>query len=507
MTTESRIEAPQVKPPIWRNSTFLKWAAQIAVLIGLLALFLLLGTQAASNLEAQGRGFTWDFLTDPPGIQLAEGIFIQPETGLQALATGVVNMLRVTASGILAATIIGVVVGVSRLSSNWLLNRLATVFVEIIRNIPLLIQIVFWFILSTQVFPDLGADDVGARWLVVSNGGISIPWFFPTETFWQWFAIFAVGGVGAGWIFRKREALREETGADTHAVRYALLTLAGAAILGWFIHPVAGALGWIWQLIAGVIAAVPPIVWQIGFAAIGVYLAVRWIRKFLDSLRSPAGLAKLTDDDYFRIGLVGFVGLVAAGVFLFVPSVTELITDTAEFIFRFLDQKFDFLRTGSPLRFARPEVIVPGRFPRIGDTGMTLTPAFFGVWVAVTLYTAAFIAEIVRGGVLAVPKGQTEAGLAMGLKRSQLLRLVVLPQAFRIIMPPIGNQYLNLAKNTSLAIAVGYPDPVATGTTLANQTGQFLQMFILWMAFYLTVSLTLSSVVNYYNRKLQLVER
>ena len=149
---------------------------------------------------------------------------------------------------------------------------------------------------------------------------------------------------------------------------------------------------------------------------------------------------------------------------------------------------------------------MPGRFPQIGPSGMTMTPAFFGVWLGVTLYTAAFIAEIVRGGVLAVPKGQTEAGLALGLKRSQLLRMIVLPQAFRIILPPIGNQYLNLAKNTSLGIAVAFPEVVAVGQTLFNQTGQALQVFILWMSFYLTVSLTLSAVVNYYNRKLKLVE-
>jgi general L-amino acid transport system permease protein len=138
---------------------------------------------------------------------------------------------------------------------------------------------------------------------------------------------------------------------------------------------------------------------------------------------------------------------------------------------------------------------------------MTMTPAFFGLWVGVTLFTAANIGEIVRGGVLAVPKGQTEAGLAMGLRRSQLLRLVVLPQALRIILPPIGNQYLNLAKNTSLGIAVAFPEVVAVMTTLANQSGQYLPVLLIWMGFYLTVSLTLSSIVNYYNRKLKLVER
>jgi general L-amino acid transport system permease protein len=505
--TQSRIAAPQTKPPLWRNATFLKWAAQIGALAGLLALVIILGSEAASNLRAQGRAFTWDFLTDPPGIQLAEGIFTQPATGLEALATGVVNMLRITFSGILAATLIGVVIGVSRLSTNWLLNRFATVYVEIIRNIPLLVQIVFWFIVASQVFPGLEADDAGSRWLVVSNKGVSTPWFFPTDTFWQW-GLFLLAGVIVGrMVLNARVRLLEETGRDTHPGRYGFGTFLAFAIVGWFAHPIAGAIGWLWQLVAAIISSLPGIVWQLVFAVGVLYLAARWIRRFLDSLRTPAGLAKLTDDDYFRMGLAGFLGVVAAALFLFIPGITGMITDVGEFVFRFFDQKFDFLRTGSPLRFARPEVVVPGRFAQIGPAGMTMTPAFFGVWVGVTLYTAAFIAEIVRGGVLAVPKGQTEAGLALGLRRSQLLRMIILPQAFRIIMPPIGNQYLNLAKNTSLGIAVAYAEVVAVGQTLFNQTGQALQVFILWMGFYLVVSLLLSSVVNYYNRKLKLVER
>ena len=122
-------------------------------------------------------------------------------------------------------------------------------------------------------------------------------------------------------------------------------------------------------------------------------------------------------------------------------------------------------------------------------------------------YTAAFIAEIVRGGILAVSRGQTEAAQAVGLKRSQYLRLIILPQAFRIILPPLGNQYLNLAKNTSLGIAVAFADIVAVGVTVINQTGQSLPVVMVWMAFFLLLSLTISAIVNYYNRKMMLVER
>lgn len=506
MTTE-RVAAPQTKPPLYRNGTFLKWAAQIGVFAGVVALFWILLSHASTNLEAQGREFTWTFLTDPPGIQLGEGIFIRPETGLEAFATGIVNMLRITVSGIIAATIIGVIVGVSRLSSNWILSKLATVFVESIRNVPLLVLIVFFFFVCTLFFPELADEATGPVPIVFSRAGISIPWLFPTDTFWQWVAFLALGAVAARVTYRSRDRIREQTGQEAHAFRYAGLVFLAVALVGWFAHPLAGAIGWVWQLLGAIVDAVPTLGWQLLLAAVCVYLAVRWIRNFLDSLRSPAGLAKLTDDDYFRIGLAGFVGAVGAAVFLFLPSITNLITDVSVFVLDFLDQKFDFLRTGMPLRFDLPEVVKPGNFAAIGPQGMTLTPAFFGLWVAVTLFTAAYIGEIVRGGVLAVPKGQTEAAMALGLKRSRMLRLVILPQAFRIILPPIGNQYLNLAKNTSLGIAIAYAEIVAVGSTISNQTGQALQVTIVWMAFYLTVSLTLSAIVNYYNRKLRLVER
>lgn len=508
MATDTRIAPqPERKPPLWRNATFLKWAAQLLVLAGLVGLAVILGLQATGNLEAQGRTFGWGFLSRPAGIQIGEGIFTRPNNGFQVLQTGAVNMLRITVSGILAATVLGVVVGVSRLSANWLLNRLATVYIEILRNIPLLVQIVFWFFVATLTFPDVAGDQEGMQWFVVSNKGISIPWLFPTDTFWQW-AVFAIGGVvSARYVYRARIRKLEESGADTYPGRSAFLTFFGFLLIGWFAHPIAGAVGWIWQLLESIVSAVPTLGWQLVLAGGSVALAARWIRRFLDSFRSPAGLAKLTDDDWFRIGLAGVVGVVAAFVFLFFPSLTASLIDLVDFVLRFLDQKFDFLRSGNPLRFARPDVVVPGRFPQIGSSGMTMTPAFFGVWVGVTLYTAAFIAEVVRGGVLAVPKGQTEAGLALGLKRSQLLRMIILPQAFRIILPPIGNQYLNLAKNTSLGIAVAYPEIVAVGQTLANQTGQAMQTFLIWIVFYLLVSLVLSGIVNRYNRRLALVER
>ena len=189
-------------------------------------------------------------------------------------------------------------------------------------------------------------------------------------------------------------------------------------------------------------------------------------------------------------------------------TVAELLRDGIANFFAWFGSQFTGT-AGNPLdpQLAAVEVRGTGGFVQYGTTGMVITPPFFAMWVGVTLYTAAFIAEIVRGGILAVSKGQTEAAMAVGLKRSQYLRLIILPQAFRIILPPLGNQYLNLFKNTSLGLAVAYADIVAVGNTLVNQTGQSLPIVIVWMAFFLTGSLIISAIVNYYNRKLKLVER
>ncbi len=497
------------RPPFWRNATFLKWAAQIGVLLGVVAMGYVLISQAAANMRAQGLSLDWDFLTDPPGIQLGEGVFIRPETGLEAFYTGAVNMLRIALSGIVVATVVGVVVGIARLSSNWLASKLATVFVETLRNIPVLVQVVFWFFLASSLFPLLEADSSGPipGLLLMSRKGVSFAWPFPQETFWQWGTFLVLGLLAARWTYRSRMRRAEEMGEHTRPLTWALAALGAWALVGWFAHPLAGALGWLFVVLAAQVGAIPVLVYQVLLAVASLYLGWRWIHRFLDSRRSPAGLAKLTDDDYFRMALAGLMGAGGAAALLLFPALTELGAGGLQGLLEFFDQKFDFLRTGAPVAIGQPSVELPGRFPQIADTGMTMTPSFFGIWMGITLYTASFIAEIVRGGILSVAKGQSEAGYALGLRRGQLLRMVILPQAFRVILPPLGNQYLNLAKNTSLGIAVAFPEMVQVGQTMFNQTGDTIQVILLWMGFYLSISLLVSLMVNYYNRRAQLVER
>lgn len=496
------------RPPIWRNVTILKWAGQIGVLAALIIVAYVAVSHAAQNLKASGLPFSWQFLKNPPLISIGEGFTTDPATGMEALLVGIVNMLRVTISGIIAATVIGVIVGIARLSSNWIVEKVAVVYIEIVRNIPLLVQMVFWFTIAS-LFPPLKAEGSGPipGWFYVSNSGISIPWFFPREVFWQWLTFVIIGLIAAKYVYAWRIRHLEETGEESHEILYAFGAFLLFAVGGWWAHPIIGFLGWIFQAIAWVFRVTPVLVGQIVLAVGSVALGALWIKRFLDSRRSPAGLAKLTDDDYFRIIFAGFLGLVAAAAFLIVPAITDSILLGLQKFFEFWQSKYEWMRTGQIVQFGRPGIDVPGRFPRYALTGMTMTQAFFAVWIGVTLYTAGFIAEIVRGGILAVPKGQTEAGLALGLRRGQLLRMIVLPQAFRVILPPMGNQYLNLAKNTSLGIAVGFAELVSVGRTLYNQTGATVQVILFWMGFYLIVSLSISVVVNWYNRRVQLVER
>ena len=496
----------------------IKWATQLGVLFGLLWLAYVLITQATSNLRATGIPFSWDFLGEPLGVKLGEGFNTDPESGLEALAVGMVNMLRITWSGVIAATLLGTLIGVSRLSSNWIVSRIANSYIEFFRNIPLLVQILFWQALIIGLLPDLTPDMEGTRWLFTSPKGIAFPWFTPQAGRWQYTMLVIVGFVMARWVYRRRIEIQEREGHETHAFAWSIGTFGVFVAGGWFAHPIAGVLGWLFTALSWVAGTVPVIAFQLLLAALSIWLAVRYILRYLRGLRSPAGMAKPSDDDIFRLGVAAVVGI---GVMLFFASgageatLSSVLGRTPwyrmnwgfEPLFDFLASRFDF-SGGTPLRFTLPEVVVPTRFPQYSaEVGKALTPGFVAVWLGVTLYSAAFIGEIVRAGIMAVPRGQGEAAAAVGLRRGQALRLVVLPQAFRIILPPIGSQYLNLAKNTSLGIAVAYADVVQVGQTIFNQEGQALAVFIFWMGFFSIVSLILSGIVNYYNRKMALVER
>ena len=508
-TEQATLAATQSqRPPFYRDATVVKWLAQVVALLLVLFALIFLATQAQSNLEAKDIATGYDFLGTSLGSDLGSGIDTNPNTSGRALWAGMVNTIRLSVGGILLATILGVLVGVGRLSSNWIVNRICSVFIETLRNIPLLVQIILIFVVIASL-PRVVTDQGPIHgWLHISNKGVSIPRVFIGDGFYQWMVFIAIGAL-VGWlVMRHRARLHDATGGDTYPVLSLAVVLGAFGLVGWFLHPVFGWVGGIFDFVADIIDSLTQQVVQAVVSLVAIAAAVLWIRRFLARRRTPAGLTKLSDDDYFRI-IFAAAGAVIVILFVTIgwPGLSSWIINSGRDLFGVLGDKFGDGRTGQPIDAKRPDIEQLGNFPNYGPAGLNLIQGLAAVYFGVVLYTAAFIAEIVRGGILAVPKGQTEAAQAVGLRRVTMLRRVILPQAFRVILPPMGNQYLNLTKNTSLAIAVGYSDLVQVGQTVYNQTGKTLEVVSIWMLFYLACSLTISVVVNFFNVRLKIVER
>lgn len=398
MPNEQSTAGPQdpARTPLWRNARLRGWLMQLVFVAVVLVLLLYILDNTLTNLEHRGISTGFSFLSTEAGFGIVQTLIEYSETSTfgRTFLVGLLNTLLVSALGIVLATLLGFVIGVARLSSNWLVARLATVFVETFRNIPLLLQIFFWYFAVLRSLPG-PRDSLAAGEAVFLNlRGLYLPRPIPQD------------GFG--------------------------LVVAAAVI-----------------------------------AVVGALLLLRWARRrqVLTGQRPPAG----------RIAL---------SLVLVLPVAA-------------------FLVAGAPLSWELPML---GGFNFRG--GIVILPELAALLLALSIYTAAFIAEIVRAGILAVPRGQTEAALALGLRRTQILRLVVIPQSLRIIIPPLTSQYLNLLKNSSLATAIGYPDlvNVFAGTTL-NQTGQAVEVIAMTMGVYLTISLLISVLMNWYNARSALVER
>ena len=496
------------RPPLYRDVTVVKWVVQIVALLMTLGALWFLANQAGDNLKASNVPTDYDFLSVNPGIDLSSGIDTDPDTGGRALWVGMVNTLRMAIAGIFVATLIGVLVGLSRLSNNWLLKKLGTVFVETLRNVPLLVQILFYGAVFASL--DRVSLDVGPinGWFHVSNKGLSMPRVHIADGFYQWMIVIVIGLFAANFLRKRRIAQQDLSGEETYPIlsAFGLIVVFGA--LGWFIHPIFGFVGNIFDGLSSAVSAVPEGALQILVALLSVGSSVYWIRGFLNSRRTPAGLAKLTDDDYFRMIFAGIGGVLGAVFFLVLwPGLSSWMINSGSDLFEVLGNKFGNGRSGRPVDVALPDIVQVGKFPNYGPSGLNFSIGFAAVFFGVVFYTSDFIAEIVRGGILAVPKGQTEAAAALGLRRSTALRRVIIPQAARVMLPPLGNQYLNLTKNTSLAIAVGYSDIVQVGQTVYNQTGKTLPVVSIWMFFYLSCSLSISVIVNFFNVRMRIVER
>jgi general L-amino acid transport system permease protein len=394
MRRRSGSGAPEASPraAVIHNPQVRSALYQIALVLVLIWLGYQFALNAAANLGARniasGLGFFHN--TAGFGINLSLIAYDETDTYGRAFLVGLLNTLLVSGVGVVLATLLGFTVGIARLSSNWLVARIAGGYVEIIRNLPLLFQILFWYLAVLGTLPGPRQSLAVFDAVFINNRGIVVPAFRLAGDFVYVWAALGFGGLATIALGLWARRVRERTGRMV------------------------------------------PVWWKAVALVVGLPLAT-------------------------------------------------------------------FLAAGLPVEVELPRI---QGFNFVGGT--RIIPEFVALLVALTTYTASFIAEIVRAGILAVPRGQSEAGLALGLRRGQLLRLILIPQALRIIVPPLTNQYLNLTKNSSLAVGIGYPDlfAVFAGTTL-NQTGQAIEIIAITMAVYLSLSLATSVLMNWYNARVR----
>jgi len=368
---------------------------QVIALALILAAGAYLLSNTLQNMRVRGIQSGFDFLLQPAGFGIGESVvpFDSSESYAKAFLVGLSNTFRVAILGILFATVLGTLVGIGRLSRNLLVRSLSGAYVDLVRNVPLLLQLFIWYFVLTEFLPPIDSPLNPLPGVYFSKNGLQFP-----LPLWQ----------------------------PGH-----------------------------WATLAGFVAG-----------CVGVWGWARWVR----SRREATGQAPM------------FV----------LPAVAIVIVATLA----------GWLLGGSPTGLDVPEKTM---INLVG--GGAVTPEFLTVLGGLTIYTAAYIAEVVRAGIQSVAYGQHEASVALGLPRAKELRLVQLPQALRVIIPPMTNQYLNLTKNSSLAVAVGYPDLVSISNTSLNQTGRAIECIAIVMACYLTLSLLTSALMNWYNRRAAIKER
>ena len=392
---------PSVSSPLlqlWRNKESRGVIIQVFTMLVVFALLAAIARNVVINLEAVGKEFSFGFLLWPAAYDIGFSPFLEytnQSTHLRAGVVGLLNTLLVAFWGCLLATALGFVLGIMRLSSNWLVNKVSYVYVEFMRNVPILIHILAIYALVVTLLPSAKkAINVGADAFFLSNRGF----YVPSPVF--------------------------EDGA----------TFVGIVIL-------------------------------ISIAL--VFFFKRWARRAQD-----------------QTGKIYPVLWISIGLLIALPGIA-------------------FVANGMPISWDVP-VLKGFNF----KGGMAIKPEFLALWLGLSLYTACFIAEIVRAGIAAVSHGQSEAAFALGLRPNRTLQLIIIPQAMRVIVPPLCSQYLNLTKNSSLAIAIGYMDITATlGGISLMQTGKEMETMLIVMGVYLVISLLISAFMNWFNHRIKLTER
>lgn len=513
--------------------------AQVAFVVVVVLSLGWVGNNVARGLQALGGAqflcadgssdfrCAFNFMSTAASFDIGEKLLDYQTTDnyWRALSVGMLNTIKVSMIGIILATLLGIVTGIAVLSSNWLLSRLAAVYIDIIRNTPLLVQLFFIYFAVILQLPPLKESLQPGLGIYLSQRGIAMPWPVFTASFVMWLAFIILGLLQFQALYLILGWREEQTGKPTNRWQWSILSGLVVVGLGWYV--------------------------TVGFNSNQAVLVTRVSRvaQAKDTLTGLEALVikrlsipNLTDLELEKVD-AATLAKAALQVCVLKESPVEPNLG-AQLTARNIPYKLS--------RFDRPdqaseaygagecEVLVGERvmlsaeratlenpdghllaplveYPVVMSVpqleglnlvgGTRLTPEFAAILFGLVLYTAAFIAEIVRAGILSVQRGQSEAARALGLSETQRLRLVILPQALRVIIPPLTSQYLNLAKNSSLAIAVAYPDLVAVSNTILNQSGRSIQVIALVMLSYLAVSLVISALLNWYNRRVAIVER
>jgi general L-amino acid transport system permease protein len=379
------------KIPFWRDDRVVQILGQSIVVVIVAIIFVFLGSNLRRNFQQLGLGFGFNFLNRPASFGLGDTPIPYSPTDpyTKAIFIGLINSLRVMFFGIILASVVGITVGISRLSSNWLVRKLATIYVEVIRNTPLLLQLFFWYFAVFLKFPKLDNPIALFDRFFFTNQGVYLP--VPAGSIFTWLSVF--------------------------------------------------------------------------FLLLIILVAILFSRRQTEIVAQQ--------ERFRKFDRLIFLGLAIASSIVFIFG---------------LDWRIP--------RLNLQENIILG--------GMQLSTEFATILIGLSIYTAAYIAEVVRAGIQSVDRGQREAAIALGLKSNLTMRLIIFPQALRLMIPPLTNEYLNLIKNSSLAVAIGYNDVYAVSSTVSNQTGRSIEILLVIVCTYLSINLIVSLVMNWFNRKVQL---
>jgi general L-amino acid transport system permease protein len=530
---QTELQAQQ-SVPFWRDTRILGVFGQIGFIILAVLFFRLITSNFASNVDKLGESqficrdgtfsylCAYDFMASQAGFDLGDTVleYVNTDSYSYAFWNGILNTLKVGLLATVLCTFVGLFTGIARLSKNWLVNKLALAYIELFRNTPILLQLFFIYFTVLLAFPEVreAAQPLGLP-IYLTNRGLFVPSprLTTSAAIWLAFLILGIIQFQVMWIFLGRR--QEKTGRSSNLWGWGILSFQIIAGIGWF---VAGAVSDAQGMLAPTASRIREVddmekIWLnrtgLNFLSDLDTLSEEELAAAtfqLCVLRDSASETNLTRQ--LRSMGIPF----EANRFDRIGQATEAYNEgTCEAI---AASKSILASERSTLENPNAHIIVPvGENPIVWSLpaleglnfagGSLLKPEFTALLIGLTFFYGATMAEIVRAGIQSVGKGQNEAARALGLNESQRLRLVVLPQALKVIIPPLIGIYLSLMKDTSLGIAIGFPDMYSVTFTTINQSGRALQMMVLMMLVYLTISLVFSLVLNWYNERTKLVER